>query len=180
MAEVKRRQERESRRVMDSERERNRQRKLGALNGREWDATKHEEDYNPRGGGKSQFRRGMHGGVSGHVRRDFEDNREDEEANGHHNNYRGRGRGGRGGRGRTNSRGPPRDKTTSDGAPSDTKAPPVPPEVNNESDFPALPTSAKDSTAEPSPKPAPEAEKTESAFSPVTAGASWAEQVEEQ
>ena len=180
MAEVKRRQERESRRVMDSERERNRQRKLGALNGREWDATKHEEDYNPRGGGKSQFRRGMHGGVSGHVRRDFEDNRQEEEANGHHNNYRGRGRGGRGGRGRTNSRGPRRDKTTSGGAPIDANAPPVPPKVNNESDFPSLPTIAKDSTAESKSKPALEAEKTESAFSPVAAGASWAEQVEDQ
>lgn len=55
---------------MDSERERNRMRKLNALNGREWDATKQEEDYDPRGG-KGQFRRGMHGGVSGHTRRDL-------------------------------------------------------------------------------------------------------------
>lgn len=115
VAEEKRRQERQERRVMDSERERNRQRKLNALNGREWDATKQEEDYNPRGG-KGQFRRGMHGGVSGYTRRDFDDTRTSEdrqESSSGHGGHRGRGRGGaRGGRGgRTSSRGPRKDST---------------------------------------------------------------------
>lgn len=99
---------------MDSERERNRQRKLNALNGREWDATKQEEDYNPRGG-KGQFRRGMHGGVSGYTRRDFDETRTSEdsqESPSGHGGHRGRGRGGgRGGRGRANSRGPRKDST---------------------------------------------------------------------
>ncbi|KAJ6160718.1 hypothetical protein N7470_004114 [Penicillium chermesinum] len=52
----KRREELANRKVMDNEREKNRQRKLKAQTGREWDSEKREEDYNPRGGG-SQFRR---------------------------------------------------------------------------------------------------------------------------
>lgn len=44
------------------EREKNRQRKLSAVNTREWDSTKTEEDYNPRKQ-SSQLRRGAHGGV---------------------------------------------------------------------------------------------------------------------
>lgn len=68
VAEKKRREERANRRVMDADRERNRQRKLEALNGREWDADKPEEQLSSRGGG-GQFRRGMHGGVSGEIGR---------------------------------------------------------------------------------------------------------------
>lgn len=160
---------------MDSERERNRQRKLDALNGREWDATKQEEDYNPRSR-KSQFRRGMHGGFSGYSRRDFDDghSREDHSQNGH--GYRNRGRG-RGGRGRAYSRGPRRDST-----PHDETPPPVP-VVNNESDFPALPSGPKDRPDETRPSPGVKtesAEKPENTLSPVSGGASWADQVESQ
>lgn len=185
VAEEKRRQERQHRRVMDSERERNRQRKLHALNGREWDATKQEEDYNSRGG-KSGFRRGMHGGVSGYTRRDFDDNRPDDNARDNHggyrNNHRGRGRGGRGRRGRTNSRGPRRDGWQPDDvfekpAPATSKdtAPTPAPVVTNESEFPSLP-GAKDAVEA---KPSLAAEKLESVWSPVE-GATWADQVEEQ
>lgn len=46
------------------EREKNRQRKLSAVQAREWDSTKTEEDYNPRKQ-SSRFSRGAHGGVTG-------------------------------------------------------------------------------------------------------------------
>lgn len=49
------------------EREKNRQRKLKAVQNREWDSTKTEEDYNPRSQ-SSRFRRGAHGGVAGPPR----------------------------------------------------------------------------------------------------------------
>ncbi|PKX95469.1 uncharacterized protein P174DRAFT_386918 [Aspergillus novofumigatus IBT 16806] len=173
VAEEKRRQERQNRRAMDSERERNRLRKLEALGGREWDATKREEDYNPRGGG-GQFRRGMHGGVSGYVRRDFDEaHAEEENLEGrHHHNQRGRGRGGRGGRGRGASRVAPFDGASDGAAPAASPAAPVP---NNEQEFPALPGGDK-----PTDKTVSDlADKLESSLSPVS-GATWAEQVESQ
>ncbi|KAE8151387.1 hypothetical protein BDV25DRAFT_152718 [Aspergillus avenaceus] len=177
VAEEKRRQERQHRRVMDNERERNRQRKLHALGGREWDSQKQEEDYNPRGG-RGQFRRGMHGGVSGYVRRDFGDSQPGEETNGHiHHNHRGRGRGGRGGRGR-NGRGP-RDASGPDSTPNDSSTehkPASTPVINNENEFPALPgsTNKKEGAGETTDS----LDKIETSLSPVSAGTTWAEQVE--
>ncbi|PWW80827.1 hypothetical protein C7212DRAFT_161639 [Tuber magnatum] len=52
-----------NRKELDDEREKNRQRKLKAVQTREWDSTKTEEDYNPRNR-SSVFRRGAHGGVA--------------------------------------------------------------------------------------------------------------------
>ena len=49
--------------MRSDEREKNRQRKLKAVQTREWDSTKTEEDYNPRSR-SSGFRRGAHGGVA--------------------------------------------------------------------------------------------------------------------
>lgn len=49
--------------LRSDEREKNRQRKLKAVQTREWDSTKTEEDYNPRSR-SSGFRRGAHGGVA--------------------------------------------------------------------------------------------------------------------
>lgn len=160
---------------MDNEREQNRQRKLNAVGGREWDSQKREEDYNPRGGG-SQFRRGMHGGVSGHVRRDFDEGRLDDSAGTHLTpGYRGRGRGGgRGGRGRGSSRGPRGDGSPSK-EPSEEKATHVAPEVNNEGDFPALPEGAKQSEEAAAEIPSPASDKLGS-LSP--ASGTWADQVE--
>ncbi|KAE8132586.1 hypothetical protein BDV38DRAFT_207447 [Aspergillus pseudotamarii] len=178
VAEEKRRQERQHRRVMDNERERNRQRKLQALGGREWDSQKQEEDYNPRGG-RGGFRRGMHGGVSGYVRRDFGDSQPDEETNNHHHNSaRGRGRGGRGGRGR--GRGPRPDIPPSEGAanePSSTEQKLAPaPVIDNEAEFPSLPGGIKkESTVDNDSTTA----KLDAVLSPISAsGATWAEQVE--
>ncbi|RAH55329.1 hypothetical protein BO85DRAFT_83067 [Aspergillus piperis CBS 112811] len=185
VAEEKRRQERQHRKAMDNERERNRLRKLGALNGREWDAEKKEEHYNPRGG-RGGFRRGMHGGVSGYARRDF-DSQPSEEASedARPPHHRGRGRGGRGGRGRGGHRGPRGDIAASDGAADqpasgETKPKASAPVINNESEFPSLPGSEKkekEKAGEEAPA-TPDLLKSDS-LSPV-AGASWADQVESQ
>ncbi|KAJ5594966.1 uncharacterized protein N7459_001174 [Penicillium hispanicum] len=174
IAAKKRRQELANRRVMDNEREQNRQRKLNAQTGREWDSEKREEDYNLRGGG-SQFRRGMHGGVSGYVRRDFDNGRSSDAVSDH--GSRGRGRGGRGGRGR-GSRG---ERASSRDLSETTDAKTTAPSVHDEASFPSLPATKK---PEPGPAAAPVTtaapptmEKLESTMSPVSG--TWADQVEE-
>lgn len=148
----KRRAELAHRRVMDNEREQNRQRKLKAQTGREWDSQKREEDYNPRGGG-SQFRRGMHGGVSGYVRKDFEDGRSEQpaEASGSH---RGRGRGGRGGRDRGSPRASPGAKPARKGLADSIYATPSPaaPGLDDKEAFPALPERPKKTEAKADPE----------------------------
>ncbi|KAJ5093767.1 hypothetical protein N7456_009628 [Penicillium angulare] len=186
VAAKKRREELAHRKVMDNEREQNRQRKLKSQTGREWDLEKREEDYNSRGGG-SQFRRGMHGGVSGVARRDFEDGRSDDSASQASPGRGGRGRGGRGGRGRGPSRGPRRDRSSSKGPSEQTDS--KKPAVKDESEFPALPAgkapeksekSEKSETPEqpkPAVKPVPSMETLEATMSPVTG--SWADQVDE-
>lgn len=176
VAAEKRRQELAHRRVMDNEREQNRQRKLKAQTGREWDSEKREDDCNPRSGG-SQFRRGMHGVVSGYVRRDFDGTSESPADR--DTSPRGRGRGGRGGRGRRPSRGPRGERAS----PKQPSATTTVPGVNNEADFPSLPAGKK---SEEAPTTAPTVattklpasmEKLESSFSPLTG--TWADQVEE-
>lgn len=202
----KRREELAHRRVMDSEREKNRQRKLKAQTGREWDSQKREEDYDPRGGG-SQFRRGMHGGVSGAVRRDFEEPRS-EDAD--HSGGRGRGRG-RGGRDRGSPRSPraPQGDRPRKGLSDSIFAPtPAAPELDDKSAFPALPEGPKTETkpvstetkakAEPQAKPETKAkaetkaeaktstssksqtamDKLDSTFSPITG--TWADQFDDE
>ncbi|KAJ5387886.1 hypothetical protein N7509_010427 [Penicillium cosmopolitanum] len=155
IAAKKRREELANRRVMDNEREQNRQRKLKAQTGREWDSQKREEDYNPRGGG-SQFRRGMHGGVSGHTRKDFDAAPSEEAAEDLLSPNRGQ---------RASSR-EPSEKSSS-------------PAVKKE-DFPALPAGKK---PEDDPKPAaaplekPSMEKLEATMSPVTG--TWADQFDD-
>jgi hypothetical protein len=123
----KRRVEGENRRAMDSERDQNRQRKLKAVTGREWDATKREEDYSPRGG-RGGYGRGMHGAVAGTTRRDFEQPAEAPPMRGHNNQ---RGRRGRGGR-----RGSPHAERAPEEA--DKQTPPPAPVMSSEKDFPAL------------------------------------------
>jgi hypothetical protein len=184
VAAKKRREEQANRRVMDNEREQNRQRKLKAQTGREWDSQKREEDYNPRGGG-SQFRRGMHGGVSGYTRNDFTDGAVEDVAVGNGSPGRGRGRGGRGGRGRGTSRGP-RGERASSKEPSgkaDTKDITG---VNNEAEFPSLPAGKKPEDASalaPAEKPPkaiktpPSMENLDSTFSPLTG--TWADSLDD-
>ncbi|KAF7591127.1 hypothetical protein BBP40_001966 [Aspergillus hancockii] len=156
VAEAKRREERQARRVMDNERERNRQRKLQALNGREWDSQKQEEDYNPRGG-RGQYRRGMHGGVSGYTRRDLGDSQHSDEPDTHHHNNH--------------------HHSIPEGATNEPRTieqkPALAPVVSNEAEFPALPGSTTKESTDTT------AAKLEDVLSPVSAsGATWAEQVE--
>lgn len=183
VAAKKRREEQAHRRIMDNEREQNRQRKLKAQTGREWDSQKREEDYNPRGGG-SQFRRGMHGGVSGITRNDFTDSAVDDVAPSSGSPGRGRGRGGRGGRGRGASRGP-RGERASSKEPFDKKGAPG---VNNEAEFPLLPAGKKPEdvpapASAPAEKPAvaiktpPSMENLDSTFSPLTG--TWADSLDD-
>ncbi|KAJ6049733.1 hypothetical protein N7499_011678 [Penicillium canescens] len=191
VAAKKRREELAHRRVMDNEREQNRQRKLKAQTGREWDSQKREEDYNPRGGG-SQFRRGMHGGVSGYARRDLDGGRS-EDTTDHADSQRGRGRGGRGGRGRGSPR-EPRGERPSKGLSDSKYATPSPATPGlDKSDFPALPEGTKkpeakpesekiETTVAPATAPAPSKspatlEKLDSTFSPITG--TWADQFED-
>ncbi|KAL5000135.1 hypothetical protein BDV10DRAFT_183728 [Aspergillus recurvatus] len=172
IAEQKRREERANRRVMDNERERNRLRKLEALNGREWDADKPEEQFSGRGG-RGQYRRGMHGGVSGYTRRVEESQGDgeldnDPQPHDYGHRYRGRGRTGRGrgGRGRGGHRGDRPD------TPSQDKAARPTPVINNEEEFPSLPGGEK--TGKESVQVSGESLKP---LSPISGG-TWADQVE--
>ncbi|KAL4865595.1 hypothetical protein BDV12DRAFT_174408 [Aspergillus spectabilis] len=183
VAEKKRREERQNRRVMDTERERNRIRKLEALNGREWDADKPEEQFSARGG-RGQYRRGMHGGVSGYTRRGLEDSQYAEdspEGNGDANapqsgGHRGRGRSGRGGRGRGGNYRGQQDRAAGERPASQAAPTPV---ITNETDFPSLPGGEKkDVTVTTRKPPAPAFDdKSAKPLSPVS-GATWADQVE--
>jgi hypothetical protein len=113
-AEKRRKEERKDRQQMMGERERNRMRKLKAMEGREWDAEKREEDFD-RGGSFDKK-----GGFAG-DRPDYSDGREYL-----YQERRGVGERGRGGRG--GGRG---------GRPQEQVAPRV-------EDFPALPSKGKD------------------------------------
>lgn len=188
IAEEKKRQESLNHRVMVDERERNRQRKLGALGGRAWDVDKQEEDYNPRGNG-SRFRRGVHGAVSGYARRDFLDSngRSTDETwpdDHNHSHYRGGARGGRSGRNRGGPRGPrgespSSNKTSTKPAPAPSESPKPVPATKDEAEFPALPesTSNKEETLDEAWNAAWTAD---TASRPSTPGANtWAERVED-
>ncbi|KAL4804365.1 hypothetical protein BDV18DRAFT_30408 [Aspergillus unguis] len=164
VAEKKRREERANRRVMDNERERNRIRKLEALGGREWDVDKPEEQA-PRGG---QYRRGMHGGVSGYTRKGLGDSMySQEEPADFQQGGRGRGRG-RGGRGRGGHRGQDRPEHASE-APQKVPTP----IISNEAEFPSLPGGEKKETDTKEPLDLGESKP----LSPIS-GATWADQVE--
>ncbi|KAL4978789.1 hypothetical protein BDW66DRAFT_129563 [Aspergillus desertorum] len=174
IAEQKRREERANRRVMDNERERNRLRKLEALNGREWDAGKPEEQFSGRGGrGRGQYTRGMHGGVSGYTRRveESQGDREldnDSQPHDYGQGYRGRGRGGRGrgARVRGGHRGGKPDALALD------KAAPPTPVISNEEEFPSLPGGEKKEE-----ESAPVSGESLKLLSPISGG-TWADQVE--
>ncbi|EED23407.1 conserved hypothetical protein [Talaromyces stipitatus ATCC 10500] len=185
VAAEKRRQELANRKVMDSERERNRMRKLGAQTGREWDAEKKEEDYNGRRGGGSQYRRGMHGAVSGFARRT------DQLSNGlemfdDFPEFRGRGGRGRGGRGRGRGGAGRGGRGDSQNA-HDRPAPRTAPGINNETEFPSLPgkqpskeqPAQTENTSTTDKLSIPAVEKVASPGSPLSpAEGTWAEQVE--
>ncbi|ESZ91397.1 hypothetical protein SBOR_8216 [Sclerotinia borealis F-4128] len=130
----KRKEEIERGRLLEGERMKNRDRKLKAMGGREWDEGKDEkesEDYQGRG---SQYVRGGHGGVirgqGGLASNRFNVAPEDDMSSYIHDDNRGRGSGRGGGRGRGNGRG------GRGGSAQQKQTIPAP------EDFPSLPTSA--------------------------------------
>jgi hypothetical protein len=130
----RRRVEKVERQAMMGEREANRQRKMKALGGREWDSEKREEDFREDG---RRARRGAHGGVTG-ARGDVlpQTGGEGEgEGRGYEGGQRGRGRGGRGGRGGGRGRG---DHANNHPTPQQAKTQSLP----TASDFPDLPATA--------------------------------------
>ena len=133
----KRVEEQKNARAMDMERARNRQRKLAAQGGREWDSEKQESDIvDGRGRGRSsEYVRGGHGGIvqSGLAGSRYAQANGEDADSVHVGRRRGgfeiRGRGSKGGR--VGSRG---------GKPSSAKTIPTP------DDFPELPSTSKPST----------------------------------
>jgi len=167
IAKEKREKDNLERRAMDSEREKNRQRKMAVMGGREWDAEKKEEDFRiPRGG---RGGRRSHAGPDG-AEADADDLGMYEW---HEDRGRGRARGrgrGRGGRGRAGGgRGA--------GNPAQRQ-----PDITADAEFPPLPMSEKNG-GEVKSTPTVAAKRTDSS-SPSDngggglGGSSWAEQVE--
>jgi hypothetical protein len=139
-----------------NERERNRIRKLGVKEGREWDRDKEQND-NGRGGARTERRNDAYG------------HREDDDLRMYEwHDDRGRGRGrGRGG-GRSGGRGRGRGRGGFDGQ-ADRQ-----PDVGAEAEFPALPVKVG-STTQPEPKPT-----VKRIDSLGAGGGTWADQVENE
>jgi hypothetical protein len=175
-------EERKAIREQDMERAKNRERKIRAQGGREWDSDKQESDIVDRGrGSSSRYSRGVHGGIANSGRggsglaesRYAGDNGVEEAPHGGRGIRAGRGRGradhqgrrgdvSRGGRGA-------RARGTSLNNPNAT----APKSTLKESDFPALPGATEKGTASIEPngeggKPAP---------SSGAEGYDWAEQM---
>ncbi|KZF21060.1 hypothetical protein L228DRAFT_248822 [Xylona heveae TC161] len=185
LAQAKVREERQNRQALEGERERNRQRKLKALQGREWDAEKNEEDYNQDRSRGSQFRRGAYGGVAydgarpGYGANDGQYDGDSYAPRG------GRDRGNfRGGRGRGGGRGGGGHRESS--APNHSEKQQQPQKPPTADDFPALPggssekiaeekTSDKDNVSSQAPETAPSSIQMPES---TDAKGTWAEQVE--
>ncbi|KEF52488.1 uncharacterized protein A1O9_11330 [Exophiala aquamarina CBS 119918] len=181
IAEQKRAKDRVERKVMDNEREKNRQRKIAVMGGREWDAGKNEEDFRANGSGRGG-RRGYQPGLTPqqYYAQD-EDDLKQYEWNEDRGRGRGtRGRGGRGGRGRgRGGRG---------GFGNDDRNSPhsqQQPAWSADADFPALPGSegtqkkqTGNETTSARPGPARWASGDLATSGNGAGGGSWAEQVE--
>jgi hypothetical protein len=198
----RRKVEKAERQVMMGERERNRERKLKAFGGREWDAEKNEEDFRDDG---RRARRGAHGGVTGSRYGAPEQGDgavpEGHESS-HHGGYstfrgdRGRGRGGRGGgRGRGDHsstpqrhQAPPKAEDFPDlpatAPPTKSDAPSVPKDLefpNKKKATPDASTPDKLNTTSDGKKEAerPKLDKqTSFGFTPTTEKRSWADQMD--
>lgn len=180
VAEKKRAKDRVEKKVMDNEREKNRQRKMAVMGGREWDAGKNEEDFKPSSNGRGG-RRLYQPGLTPQQQyaQDDDDLRQYEWNEDRGRGRSGRGRGGRGGRGR--GRGGRESFSPGDGGSSHHQQHPT---WSADADFPALPGS------EPTPnnqselesmssKPAPKRwDSTDLQAQGDAGGGSWAEQVE--
>lgn len=184
IASAKRERDRVERKAMDSEREKNRQRKMAVMGGREWDADKNEDDFritqNGRGGGRRMYAGGLSPAEQYQAEQDDLKMYEwhDDRGRG-----RGRGRGGRGGgRGRGGRGSGPRGGAFG-AEPEYAGAHQRQPDLTTDSDFPALPGTAKkdaDSRATTTTISRPDPKRWDSGGLPSSGdgGGSWAEQVE--
>ncbi|KAF2192849.1 hypothetical protein K469DRAFT_714860 [Zopfia rhizophila CBS 207.26] len=192
LAAEKQKAERQNRQQMMGEREKNRQRKLDALKGREWDNEK-EEGFSGTGDERRRgAARGAYGGVAPSSRPEAaalgEDNAPDTPSHrGDRGRGRGRGRGGRGGRGdhggtpkgekaRAEEQHPPSASDFPDLPPS-SAAPSEPSEGPKKLDFPIKGKTAEIKTSEPD-RPGVKKQNSFGLPSPAGAGKSWADQVE--
>jgi hypothetical protein len=188
LAAQRRKEDRVNRQQMMGERERNRQRKLQAVGGREWDAEKKEDDFRED---RRKARRGAFGGVVGE--RPVADSTEDEQRSGGDRSrgdrgQRSRGPGGRAsdrrgrGRGGGASRGSEKTQSGGGSGPSVPAPAAIPPTV---ADFPELPASTAQTGEEKPPqklefpiKPKDPVFTLDPLTSPSGEKKSWADQVE--
>lgn len=179
-AAAKRVEERKAIREQDMERAKNRERKIKAQGGREWDSEKVESDIVDRSrGGSSMYSRGAHGGVRGGERGGLATSRYGPGEDAEEMSFGG-GRGGRGrGRGRGRSeydgaRGGGRGGRGRGGYFNGAKAADTSPPGIGESDFPALPSPATKSAATPASKVGT---KEKPAVSPGVVDGDWADEM---
>jgi len=184
-AAAKRVEERKAIREQDMERAKNRERKIKAQGGREWDSEKVESDIVDRSkGGSSMYSRGAHGGVRGGgrggERGGLATSRYGPGEDAEEMPFGGGGRGGRGrGRGRGRSeydgaRGINRGGRGRGGYFNGAKAAETPPPGIDELDFPALPTPA----SKPADTLASKVENKEKpAISPGVVDGDWADEM---
>jgi len=150
-AELKRVEQNKALKEQERERAKNRERKIKAQGGREWDSEKQESDIVDRKANSSGYMRGAHGGVSsrtgsGLAASQYNDQDPGDEGGGRgHDTPRSRGRGSRNGRG---NRG--RGRAGYEGNMSSTKSSNMPSDL----EFPALPIASTSPIAKDPPKPA--------------------------
>ncbi|TGO18959.1 hypothetical protein BPAE_0357g00090 [Botrytis paeoniae] len=153
----KRKEEIERGKVMEGERMKNRERKLKAMGGREWDEGKDEKEFEDNKGRSSQYVRGGHGGViggrGGLASSRFNDTPEDDMSSYIYEENRGRGNGRGRGRGRGNGRG------GRGGSAQQIQAVPAP------EDFPSLPTTSASKNT------------TSGVISPLVGAGDWADEM---
>jgi hypothetical protein len=183
-AAAKRVEERKAIREQDMERAKNRERKIKAQGGREWDSEKVESDIVDRSrGGSSMYSRGAHGGVRGGGRGGERGglatsrygSSEDAEEMSFGGGRGGRGRGRGGGKSESDgARGGGRGGRGRGGYFNGAKAAEAPPPGIGETDFPALPTPAAKSATTPASKVET---KEKSAVTPGVADGDWADEM---
>ncbi|EZF72944.1 hypothetical protein H105_05203 [Trichophyton soudanense CBS 452.61] len=175
---AKRLEEQQNRRVMLSEREKNRQRKLNSQTGREWDAEKSQDSFSEHSRGGSAYRRGAHGSIANDKRATTPPT-----SAGDYDNQpsplfgdRGRGRGSRGGRGQ-GRRGVGRGRVLGDRN-TEVSPPEQQAKVPTSDEFPALPGSEKQADTKGERTGATAWDKAPDILSTKEPSGTWADQVE--
>jgi hypothetical protein len=159
-----------NRKVMEGEREKNRVRKMAVMGGREWDAEKNEEEFrvSSRGRGRGTYTRGANGGVRTSQKDLFDDDLRQYQWK----DDRG------GGRGRTRREGRGNERGSFGGRTDRRSGAAGQLDIKVESDFPALPATAKPTENESFAQRPAQNRGSSAAMSPTTGAGSWADQVE--